>query len=227
MRNFVSLSSRSFAIVWAVAWMTVGVSASQRANSVAFAQAVLGAVYPDLKGNVSVGIDTDTDSDWQAAPLLGITVHVADPAMQNHTRPVLKAHLRITGGRLSHALFTGTYVQRDLKGIVAYARKQSDTPERVIEELKKAGVRFMSDEKQFLEAADLQRLEPVIGKIKSVEARFVAVPPVATSVDYEFEPGWVVELHTVGEGNSLDCYSLSVEPLNLRLQRITKRICSD
>lgn len=196
-------------------------------DSVGIAQRVLRAAYPDLKGTVSVGMSSDTDSDWRTASVMGVTVSVFDHSSSTHTRVALSAHMRITRGRLAAVLFSGSSVEHDdFRSVVAYARKQADTRERVIEELKKAGLRFMTDEKAFLEAARLHRLEPVLGKIEKATARFNAVPPIPTPVDYEHQPVWVVELQTRLNQDLTDCYDLLIEPVNLRLLRISNELCS-
>ena len=203
------------------------VRAQPNNDSVGLAQRVLRAAYPELKGSIGIALESDSDSDWRTASMVSVVVRAFDHTASNHTKVVLVAHVRIGGGRLSSVLFSGSYVeQQHFSAIVAYARKQNDTPERVIEELNKAGLRFLSDEKAFLEAAALRRLEPLLGKIDTAEARFVAVPPIPTSVDYEFEPGWVVELRTVADQDMIECYTVSIEPLNLRLERISKEPCS-
>ena len=200
---------------------------AQLNDSVDIAQRVLRATYPELEGNIGVGLDSNTDSDWRTASLVSVVVRVHDKTASNHTRAVLVAHVRIAGGRFSSVLFSGSYVeQHDYRAIVEYARRQNDTAERVIEELKKAGLRFMTDERAFLEAAGLQRLEPLLGKIQRAEPRFVAVPPIPTSVDHEHQPVWVVELRTTASQNVTDCYDLIVEPVDLRLIRISKESCS-
>lgn len=201
-------------------------TSGQLNDSVGIAQRILRAAYPELKGNISVTLNTHTVADWRSAPFVAVSVHVHDIEARNHTRVVLIAHVQIAASGFSSVLFSGSYVElQDHSAIVAYARKQNDTPERVIEELKKAGLKFMTDEKAFLQAAGLQRLEPVLGKIQSAEARFVAVPPVPTPVDYKFQPGWVVELETIADRNVVDCFSVSVEPVNFRVERITRRTC--
>ena len=210
-----------------VATATAVITQAQGNDSVGIAQRVIRATYPELKGTVAIGLDSDTESDWRKSSLVAVVVRVHDKTASNHTRVALVAHVRIVNGRFSSVLFSGSYVeQQDLKAIVTYARAQDDTAERVIEELKKAGLRFMTDEKAFLKAAALQRLEAVLGKIQSAEARFVAVPPIMTPVDYEFQPGWVVELQTIGDGNTTTCYTVNIEPMHFRLERISREICS-
>ena len=200
---------------------------AQLNDSVGIAQRVLRAAYPELKGSISVGLNTDTDSDWRSAPFVSVVVRVHDNTANDHSRVVLVAHVQVALSGLSSVLFSGTYVEQDdHRAIVAYARRQNDTTERVIEELKKAGLRFLTDENAFLEAAGLHRLEPVLGKIQSAQARFVAVPPIPTPVDYEFQPGWVVELQVITDQKAIACFSVSVEPVNLRVERITRRTCS-
>jgi hypothetical protein len=195
-------------------------------DSVAIAQRVIRAAYPELKGNVTIAMDSDTDSDWRVASVVGVTLRVFDPSLTTHARVALLAHLQISSGQLTSVLFSGSYVEQDLRAIVGYARKQNDTRERVIEELNKAGIRFLSDEKAFIEAARVHRLEPILGKIESATARFVAVPPIPTPVDYEHQPVWVVELQTRRDENPSDCYGLLVEPVNLRVVRISRETCS-
>lgn len=204
----------------------VRLAARQPYDSVGIAQRVLRATYPELKGSVTIGMDSDTDFDWRTAPLVGVTLRVLDASSSDHTRVALVAHLRISNGRLSSVLFSGSYVEQDLRAVVAFARRQNDTKERVIEELTKAGLKHLSDEKAFLEIADLRRLEPVLGKIQRADARFVAVPPIPTSVDYDYQPMWVVELQTIGNQNAVDCFLVNVEPVKFRLVHISRETCS-
>jgi hypothetical protein len=196
-------------------------------DSVGIAQRFLQAAYPELKGNVTIDMESDTESDWRTASVIGVSVRVFDRSSSTHERIPLVAHLQITRGRLSSVLFRGSYVDHDdLKAIVASARRQDDTREHVIEELKKAGLRFMEDDKAFLDAARLQRLEPVLGKIATATARFAALPRFPTPVDYEHQPMWVVELQTTPGENVTSCYDVLVEPVNLRLLRISDEMCA-
>jgi hypothetical protein len=213
-------------LVLLVAASTAARGHQQLDDSVMIAQRVLRAAYPELKGDVEIAMSSDTESDWRVANPIGVSVHVVDDPSNTRRRVVVSAHLRVAGGRLGDASFSGALVEQvDLRPLVAYARRQNDTPERVIEELKKAGLRFMSDDKAFLEAARLHRLEPVVGKIESITARFNAVPPIPTPVDYEHQPVWVVELRTRISKDSSDCYDVLVEPVNFRLLRISNELC--
>lgn len=206
---------------------TAGMISQPLHDSVNIAQRVVRAAYPELQGTVAVAMESDTDSDWRSASLVGVTVRQFDRLSSNQTRVALTAHLQVTRGRPSFVQFSGDYVEHDdFRSVVAYARKQNDTRERVIEELKKAGLRFMADEKAFLDAARLNRLEPALGKVEKITARFVAVPPIPTPVDYEHQPVWIVELQTTPKQDVTECYDVFVEPVNLRILRISNELCS-
>jgi hypothetical protein len=102
------------------------------------------------------------------------------------------------------------------------------TQERVVEERKKAGVRFLpSGHDAMLAAAGLSRVIAVLGKIRSARPRFVAVLPVPAPLDYEYDPGWIVELETMSPTGARDCFDLMLEPIQLRLTRLERVPCKD
>jgi hypothetical protein len=199
----------------------------QTRNHLAIAQEVLRATFPELSGEVSVVVDSKIDGDWSRANPVRLTVHRFDPRARDHSRDILAAIVQIrTDGTIQEATFYGDYLKSELDGVYEFVRaSKAATEANILAELRQREVKYLPpDDSGLVKALNLSRLNQSIGVARQTSAEFVALPA-NESVRKDFSPFWIVRMSTAMPSGQTACYSLTVDPLSLRIRRINRREC--
>lgn len=202
-------------------------TADQR-DHLTLGQQVLRAAFPDLSGQVVVALETRIEDDWHVANPVRIVVSQMDHSAITHSRNILSAVVEIQrGGVIGAVHFFGEYVESSAKSLFSSARAMpGNLQSNATTVLQKSGARYVPDDSSaLLTALNLTRFAAVLGNVRRTGAKFLPAPPVELMPDEEFAPIWIVTLETVSPAGVARCYSMTVDPLTLRPQRIDLDEC--
>jgi len=202
-------------------------SFAQSRDHVSLAQELIRAAVPDLSGNVSVTLNPNLSQEWRFAPLTTVTMRRFDPAAHDHSLVVLSISMQATNGVLRDASLFDEKLHNDRVLLFKSAKeKGGNIAAHVTAELRGRGAKHIPEgNDDFLTALNLDRFSGVIGPIQKARARFLAVPQVPVTSGLEFWPTWIVDV-TTGDASVARCYALFIDPIDLRLTRISQTDCT-
>ena len=205
----------------------------QSGEFLAFAQELVRASFPELvhaRTVLTIKLTTELRRDWYPNGLLDAMEVKQVEYAGNRTNalrysPLIRALFGAKDGAFDSVTFTGPYVEPvDLQQLTELGHAHPEwTDEEMARAVKNAGAPFAPGEADaFLRAYDLDRFSGVLGVIEHRDAHWFWRGRLA---DQPISPRWVVDIVVGNDAKADRCYTLAIEPTELRLTSIGAREC--